>query len=749
MTGLTGRAQMTASLDSLPPHGQGIETRWHALPVAEVEGLGLAAGAGALSGVPGALHILSARELKRFGYTDPMRTLRNVSGLQLQEEDGWGLRPNIGIRGSGSERSTRISIVEDGVLVAPAAYASPAAYYFPSIARMSQVEVLKGSGQIAFGPRTAGGALSLTSTPIPDAPVGGQLRMEGASWRGRLVHASAGGTTKTLRGSWGYLVEHLGWSSEGFKALPDGSPTGFDKQDAVVKLEWRAPERARWEQTVGFKWVYAEEQSHETYLGLTDADFDRHPFQRYAATQKDLMKTEWQQAGLHHLIQGWAPRGRWTLHTDLYATAFERNWYRLDRMVDSTGSTVALSEMLASPAAHPQLWNVLRGATGDGAEGMDLRANARTFFSRGVQTRFTHIWKDAQGVEQRWMAGLRWHTDGMDRFEWRDRYRMEDGNMVLEAAGVPGSAANAWTTAHAASGWIRLNWTRGAWVFTPGFRTEWIVFEQLRFDSADTQREGEGIALENRVVVGLPGLGVHRELGDWGAVFGGVHRGFIPPGVQPGSKPEFSTQGELGIRASGAGWAFQAVAFGSQFSDLLGADLSVVGGTGSGDLFNGGAAWTHGLELEAAWDPLHGMDRDARLPIRATYGWVFSQFTESFDSDFDAWGNVQAGDLMPYIAPHQASCVVAWELPRWSLDLSGRYVSAMRTVAGQGDLEAGLFTPAATIWDAGFRMQPTPALGLRLGVQNLFDEIYLVARRPFGARPGLPRMVRLGVTFSF
>ena len=199
---------------------------------------------------------------------DVNRALRSVPGVYIQEEDGFGLRPNIGLRGSGSERSSRISILEDGVPIAPAPYTAPSAYYFPSVGRMNGIEVMKGASQIAHGPNTVGGAINFISTPIPSTMSGRVAARAGQYGTGRL-HAHVGDGAGRI----GWMVEALQTGSGGFKALDGGGATGFDKLDLLGKLRWRSASDARHAQRIELKLGQVNELSHETYAGLTEADF--------------------------------------------------------------------------------------------------------------------------------------------------------------------------------------------------------------------------------------------------------------------------------------------------------------------------------------------------------------------------------------------------------------------------------------------------------------------------------------------
>ncbi|MBK7634284.1 MAG: TonB-dependent receptor plug domain-containing protein [Saprospiraceae bacterium] len=117
--------------------------------------------------IPGSGQYISIRKLEKLNHPNVNNILRVIPGVNIRDEEGFGLRPNIGLRGTPVNRSAKITLMEDGILIAPAPYADPSAYYFPTFARMQGVEVLKGSSQIKYGPYTIGGAVNLLSTAIP------------------------------------------------------------------------------------------------------------------------------------------------------------------------------------------------------------------------------------------------------------------------------------------------------------------------------------------------------------------------------------------------------------------------------------------------------------------------------------------------------------------------------------------------------------------------------------------------------
>ena len=101
------------------------------LPEILVRSASVTGGRGGISGIPGTAHYISPKEIKRFNHTDVHRMLSSIPGVQIQEEDGFGLRPNIGLRGTGVERSSKITLMEDGILMSPGSLLCTCGIFFP------------------------------------------------------------------------------------------------------------------------------------------------------------------------------------------------------------------------------------------------------------------------------------------------------------------------------------------------------------------------------------------------------------------------------------------------------------------------------------------------------------------------------------------------------------------------------------------------------------------------------------------
>ncbi len=144
---------------------------------------------------PGSTTVIGVEQLETYKYTDLNRVLKTVPGVQIQEEDGFGLRPNIGMRGVAPHRSRKVLIMEDGIPSGPAPYSAPAAYYVPTMTTIENVEVTKGSSAVRYGPQTVGGAINLITKRIPEDPFAAQVEVAQGTFNFRKAVALVGGKT--------------------------------------------------------------------------------------------------------------------------------------------------------------------------------------------------------------------------------------------------------------------------------------------------------------------------------------------------------------------------------------------------------------------------------------------------------------------------------------------------------------------------------------------------------------------------
>ena len=689
-----------------------------------------------VSKIPGSAHFIDRQELARLkrGKDDVHDFLRQVPGVSIQEEDGYGLRPNIGMRGSGSDRSSKITLMEDGVLIAPAPYAAPSAYYFPTAGRMESLEIGKGSSQIKYGPRTNGGVLNLISNGIPP-----DFRLRTTVGLGaddaRKITATLGDSARNF----GWTVETYQMQTDGFKELDGGGNTGFDLEDYLGKFRVNTSPTARVYQELEVKLGKTDQVSQETYLGLTDADFERTPFRRYAASQEDVFRSGHEQYQARHLVA----LPKFDLTTVVYRNNFRRNWVKLQSVAGSD-----LSDILDDPEMFSEELAIARGADSRPGD-LTVRHNNRAYYGAGVQS-VLGLPLAAGGARHQLEIGVRYHQDEEDRFQHEDGFQMLNGLMVLTAAGAPGSQSNRVSDARAWATFIQDTIERGRWSFMPGVRYERIDLRRADYANSDPGRIHPTTIRQNVVNVLIPGVGVKFAVSPAIGLFGGVHKGFSPPG--PGStddtEAEASINYEFGIRAQRRSLNAEVLTFFNDYANLLGSDTLAAGGTGEGDLFNGGAARVYGVEASAAWDMSQWLQLGPSLPVRAAYTFTDAEFRSSFQSAFGPWGNVAVGDGLPYIARHQLFGGVGVEEADWGVHLDAIYVSAMRTEAGQGPIVTSHATDPYLVFNLSGEHSVTSSASVFASVQNLTNRRAIVARRPAGARPASPRVFMVGLRFG-
>lgn len=684
---------------------------------------------------PGSAHVIDRQALERQGYQDIHRVLRQVPGINIQEEEGFGLRPNIGIRGSGVERSSKITLLEDGVLIAPAPYAAPAAYYAPTAGRMDGFEIRKGSSSIRQGPHTNGGAINYLSSTIP-ADLGGRFELVTGSDDLRRLRATVGDSGPTV----GWLVEAYDLEHGGFKELDGGGSTGFALEDYLGKLRLTSRPGRTVGQALELKVGRTRQDGDETYVGLTAADFAQRPYRRYAGSAGDHIATDHEQVQLSYELR---PSDRFRVTATAYRNDFFRNWAKLDQVAG-----VGIADILARPQEHASELAILRGEVDSSAGALAVRNNRRDYYSQGVQAVFS-LSRDGGFIDHDLDLGVRLHEDAEDRFQEDDRYQILDGRRVFSAAGAPGSNANRIASARATAFFLEDTMTFGRWRLTPGVRVESIELLREDFGAADPQRTGSALTRrENSLTEAIPGLGASYELSPAGHLLLGVHRGFSPP--SPGSTeevaPEESLNYEVGYRYDDGADRAELVFFFNDYDNLLGTDTLSGGGTGSGDQFNGGAAEVLGVEAALGRRfHLGGLV----LPVSLTYTHTATRFSTAFDTAFEDWAPaVERGDEIPYVPPHQLHAAVSLRAARWALHVDAGYSAAMRSRAGTGPIAADERIDGRATLDLRAERQLTRGLHLFAQVLNATDEVFVVAHRPAGLRPGLPRAASVGLRYG-
>ena len=668
--------------------------------------------------VAGSSAVIDEEQMRIEVPSDINQLMKTIPGVYVREEDGQGLRPNIGIRAATAGRVSKVTLLEDGVLMAPAPYSNPAAYYFPTTLRMSSVEVLKGAPLLRYGPQTTGGVLNLVSTPIPEN-FGGQVLTEFGENSSRDIHAHVGGT----EGQWGFLLETVQRSSNGFKEIDrSGRDAGFDIEDYVAKLQWTG-ER----QSLLAKVQYSEETSNETYAGLTDEDFAENPNRRYGISEIDQMNNHHDSVSLNYSLE-------LTDSVDLnvlgYKNHFKRNWFK---------AGVANSLIAAANAGDEDAQAVLDGERD--YQDITWTNGNRSYDSYGVEIN-TGIELASHFIE----VGVRDHTDEMDRYQLKEVYDQINGSLVFDSFILPTGGDNRLERADAISFWITDQWqATDDLMVNLALRHEDVESSRRQFATPD--RSELDSTRSNDSDEWLPGVSFTYDVNDNWQVLAGAHKGFSPlgGGAKDFQEPETNNNYEAGVRFNQGSFFAEAIGFYSDFSDTT-QQCSIANpcdnGSESGSYVLGEST-VAGLELQASNTFELGQ---FLMPVDLAY-----TYTKGEISQDNAVTGLMDGDELNDIPQNTFSVRVALDNNKgWVNYVVGKYIDEMCVSVGcNRDNSRFNKTESLFVTDFVSRYEVDNNMAVYFKVENLFDQQKIVARSPHGARPNKPQTASLGVEYTF
>jgi len=679
--------------------------------------------------IAGSGTVISNEDLQKTIDTDIHKILSAVPGLFFRTEDGYGLRPNISIRGTSLDRSSKITIMEDGVLVAPAPYTSASAYYFPTTGRIHAVEVLKGPSAITQGPSTIGGALNLISTPIPTEGKGKFVQELGDNGMVR-THAVLGGDNGTL----GAMVEVHEHSTDGFDSIANaGGDTGFDKSDLLAKFRYTSGNHE-----VTLKLLDLDESSRQTYVGLSQSSFNKNPKMRYGMTQYDQMKNDGEQQSITY-------KGTFG-NVDVIATSwsndYHRDWFKVDKA--NNGKAFGISNGIN---------NVIDAANNGNADAQGILDGTR---EAEVKLKHNNRFYGNEGIQFQLSRDIRNHSITFGYRDMEDyESRLQNYECFDQSADGKNSAlspcSTGWTGSNnrlretdATSYFVQDTITIDKLTLTLGYRSEDYDKLENRWSDAKPTRIIKDPKYNNKKSSGdysTTGFGATYDVSENLKLVAGFHQGMSP--VFNGDAEEADNM-ELGFRFNEGTTAVEIIYFASDYANLVAECKNSSGGDcDAGDTFSGGEVDVSGLEVDASWV----VQRNAvNYPLAITYTSTDATFDNSFESDY--FGVVASGDDLPYI-PSSVLAISAGFITEsgWSGYMRMADLGSSCSTAACGAYEN---IEAYSYIDLSIRKRVNESLDIYSVLENATDNEDIAARAPKnGARSQKPQTFKIGFSYKF
>lgn len=665
-----------------------------------------------LEHIPGSGFVVDQTTLERQGPMSTKDALRTVPGIHIVDEDVLGRRINIGIRGLDPRRSARTQLLEDGAPIQLAPYGDPSNHYIPNIKRINRIEVLKGSGQIMYGPQTVGGAINYVSAPIPKE-FGGSISAAGGNNGYYDTHLRLGGT-----------LDNVGLSLDYIRQEADGARSGEHQEvdDLALKSMIQIDDRQR----LMLKGTLTHEDARQGEAGMTSEMFLAGRRTNYLLNDTFEVRRYSGQALYEFDISD-------SLHfsTNIYGNHMFRESVRQANDSSEMNNCKKRGEEISAEVT-PNCGNEQR---------------PRTYNVFGIEPKlvFNH---NLFGVESETTTGIRGH------FEWvdRERYVGNAGPRDLSQGtgrnnhGRDRYQDNSLNT-QSLSYYLQNRFFLGDFTVTPGIRIE--HYEQENINNRESVSESYSRT------EALPGIGATYNGIDDVTLFAGVHRGFAPARIDdvmdPSDRvlrqvnPEMSLNYEAGIRTSPIpGISAEMTYFRIDFEDQIVNEILV-----DDDMWvNAGESVHQGVEtgFRLDSDKLFGTEYNYYLTTSYTYTDAY------FGSDVPT-AEIVKGSRLPYTPEHLINANIGVEMP-WGLDIrfgvqsiSQQFSDKENTIAESEDGSRGIIA-GYTLFNVSANYKVNKNLNVYMNGYNLSDKTY-IASRIDGIHPGMGFQMMGGVKWTF
>jgi len=691
-----------------------------------------------LESVPGSFSLVSEQDLKQGSPLSLREALSLTPGVHVVGEDSLGLGLNIGIRGMDPRRTSRTLLLEDGMPLFLAPYGDPSAHFASPLERVQRIEVVKGSGQILYGPQTVGGMINFVTQPIPTTGLAGSVSVAAGNKAYLSTHANVGYGTE----QGGVMLDVLQKKGDGVR-----DNHNFDVQDYSLKGRLKIDAR----HTLQGKASYYTENSHVSETGLGTLEYAENKYQAPTGKQ-DLFEQKRTALQVQHLFDI-SDKAR--LSTQIYHVKTDRASFR---QINDPGGFDDASD---NATGYSIIDRCDTPATTANAAACGGRWRPRQYTYWGIEPRLD-LQHTLFGIQSDAVFGVRYHVEDISRNQYRSADPLAQSREWAMRFGTHREDIRIET--EALSAYAQNTFHLGNWSLTPGLRIErYSIKTDIRVADGDIQNNPES-NMRNRQTVALPGVGVAWNGITNTTLFAGVHKGFAPPrpdrdvnegngantAIAHRTNAEESTSWELGMRSAYfRGTRLEATLFHTDFDDI-------VINNGAGAFINGGRSRMSGVELSGRVD----FGEIFRSPHNV---YLLTSVTNLFDAQFTRNGldpddGIVKGGRLPYAPRNVASLAVGYQHPRGiegriSVDhVSRQQPDTFARVLPPVDAQLSGLTgeiPSYSLLNASLRYTlPGSKTSIFVSGHNLTNKEYLVSRVD-GMTAGRQRQVFAGVRFAF